>query len=121
MEDNLNGVFVDGSGGGGVAHVQVRDSVVSASSNNGISISSAGASSTADVVNNIIRYNVNTGAVVTGAAATLKLGGNTITNNVTGVASSGGTLQSFKNNMITDNGSDGTPINAVPGYSGTMQ
>jgi hypothetical protein len=121
MEDNLNGVFADGSGGGGVSHVQVRDSVVSASSNNGISISSAGASSTADVVNNIIRYNVNTGAVVTGAAATLKLGGNTITNNVTGVASSGGTLQSFKNNQITDNSNDGTPITAVPGYSGTLQ
>jgi hypothetical protein len=121
MEDNLNGVFTDGSGGGGIVHVQVKDSVVSGSSNNGISISSAGPSSTADVVNNIIRYNGNTGAVVTGAAAALKLGGNTITDNATGVASSGGTLQSFKNNQITDNGVDGTPINAVPGYSGTLQ
>jgi hypothetical protein len=51
----------------------------------------------------------------------LKLGGNTITDNTTGVASSGGTLQSFKNNQIADNGADGTPINAVPGYSGTLQ
>jgi hypothetical protein len=121
MENNLNGVFADGSGGAGIAHVQVRDSVISASSNNGISISSAGPSATADVVNNIIRYNSNIGAVVTGAAATLKLGGNTITDNTTGVASSGGTLQSFKNNQIADNGADGTPINAVPGYSGTLQ
>jgi hypothetical protein len=121
MESNLNGVFADGSGGGGISHVQVKDSVISASSNNGISISSTGPSFTADVVDNIIRYNVNSGAAVTGAAATLKLGGNTITNNVTGVASSGGTLQSFQNNMITDNGVDGIPITAVPGYSGTLQ
>jgi Bacterial Ig-like domain (group 3)/Divergent InlB B-repeat domain len=121
MEDNLNGVFADGSGGGGVAHVQVRDSVVSASSNNGISISSAGAPATADVVNNTIRYNINAGIVVTGAAAAMKLGGNIITNNVIGVASSGGVLQSFENNQITDNGADGIPINAVPGYSGTLQ
>ena len=56
-----------------------------------------------------------------GAAATLKVGGNIVTNNVTGVASSGGTLQSFKNDMIIDNGVDGTPITAVPGYSGTLQ
>jgi hypothetical protein len=121
MEDNLNGVFADGSGGGGVAHVQVRDSVVSASSNNGISISSAGPAATADVVNSIMSYNISAAAIVSGAAATLKLGGNVITNNVTGAASSGGTLQSFKNNMIIDNGSDGTPITAVPGYSGTLQ
>ena len=121
MEGNLNGVFADGSAGGGVSHVQVRDSVVNTSSNNGISISSAGASFTADVVNNTIRYNTNTGAAVTGAAATLKLGGNTITNNAFGVASSAGTLQSFKNNQITDNGTDGTPIAAVSGYSGTLQ
>jgi hypothetical protein len=121
MEDNLNGVFADGSGGGGIVHVQVKDSVVSGSSNNGISISSAGPSFTADVVNSIIRYNTSTGAAVTGAAASLKLGGNTITDNATGVASSGGTLQSFKNNQITDNSTDGTPITAVPGYSGTLQ
>jgi hypothetical protein len=121
MEDNLNGVFADGSGGGGHVLVQVKDSVVSGSSNNGISISSVGPSATADVVNNVIRYNGNIGAVVTGAAAILKLGGNTITDNATGVASSGGTLQSFKNNQIADNGADGTPINAVPGYSGTLQ
>jgi hypothetical protein len=121
MEDNLNGVFADGSGGGGIAHVQVKDSVVSASSNNGISISSTGPSFTADVVNSIISYNISTGAAVSGAAASLKLGGNIITSNVTGVASSGGTLQSFKNNMITDNLTDGTPITAVPGYSGTLQ
>jgi hypothetical protein len=121
MEDNLNGVFADGSGGGGIVHVQVKDSVVSGSSNNGISISSTGPSFTADVVNSIIRYNTSTGAAVTGAAASLKLGGNTITDNATGVASSGGTLQSFKNNQITDNSTDGTPITAVPGYSGTLQ
>ena len=121
MEDNFNGVFADGSGGGGVSDVQVRDSVVIASSNNGINVSSTGASFTADVVNTIISYNINTGATVIGAAASLKLGGNTITSNVTGVSNSGGTLQSFMNNQITDNITDGTPITAVPGNSGTLQ
>jgi hypothetical protein len=121
MEDNLNGVFADGSGGGGIAHVQVRDSVVSASLNNGITISSTGPSFTADVVNTIISYNINIGAAVSGAAASLKLGGNTITSNVNGVSNSGGTLQSFMNNQITDNINDGTPITAVPGNSGTLQ
>jgi hypothetical protein len=121
MEDNLNGVFADGSGGGGSVLVQVKDSVISASSNIGIWISSAGPSFVGNVVNNIMSYNINTGAAVTGAAASLKLGGNIITSNVTGVKSSGGTLQSFKNNVITDNLTDGTPITAVPGYSGTLQ
>ena len=31
-------------------------------------------------------------------------------NNITGVS---GTVQSFKNNQIVDNGTDGTPITAV--------
>jgi len=57
-------------------------------------------------------------AVGTGS---LKLGNNNITNNLTGVATGGGTLQSFKNNQISDNVTDGTPITAVPGYSGTGQ
>jgi hypothetical protein len=47
-------------------------------------------------------------------APPLRLGNCTITNNLTGVANFGGTLQSFKNNQFAANGSDGTPITAVP-------
>jgi hypothetical protein len=46
---------------------------------------------------------------------------NTIANNVTGVVNLGGTLQSFKNNQIALNGTDGTPIAAFPGPGGTPQ
>jgi hypothetical protein len=117
MENQINGVFADGTGGGGTVHVQVKDSVITGSSNNGVTVS--GSSFSADVINSQISYSVGTGAVV--GSGSLKLGGNTITNNVTGVAQVGGTLQSFKNNQITDNGTDGTPITAVPGYGGTLQ
>ena len=121
LERNTNGIFADGSDGGGVTHVTVKDSVVSASSNSGIVVVSSGAAFTGLVDNSMIAFNANTGAAVAGAAATLLLGGNTIANNVTGVINLGGTLQSFKNNQIALNGTDGTPMTAVPGSSGTLQ
>ena len=114
MENQINGVFVDGSGGGGAMHVQVRDSVITSSTNNGVTVS--GSSASADVFNTQISYSVNTGASV--GAGSLKIGLDTITNNVLGVSSG---VLSFKNNMITDNSTDGTPVSAVPGYSGTGQ
>jgi hypothetical protein len=114
MENQINGVFVDGSGGGGAMHVQVRDSVITSSTNNGVTVS--GASASAEVINSLISYSVNTGASV--GAGTLKIGGNAITDNVLGVSSG---VLSYKNNMISDNTTDGTPVSAVPGYSGTGQ
>jgi hypothetical protein len=121
LEGNTNGIFADGSGGGGVSHVNIRDSLVSGSSNSGVVVSSAGAAFAGVVANSILNFNANTGAAAGGASGTLLLGGNTISNNVTGVANLGGTLQSFKNNQIALNGTDGTPIAAVPGSSGTLQ
>ena len=121
LERNINGIFADGSGGGGVSHVTVKDSLISASSNTGIIVSSSGAAFTGLVDNSMIAFNANTGAAVAGAAATLLLGGNTIANNVTGVINLGGTLQSFKNNQIALNGTDGTPMTAFPGPGGPLQ
>ena len=61
-------------------------------------------------------FNVGIGIASSGAAATVRIGNSTITNNVTGVAALGGsTMQSFKNNQIAANIADGTPIAAVPG------
>jgi hypothetical protein len=99
----------------------VKDSVISASTNSGVVVFSQGAAFKGLVEGSMINFNANTGAAVSGAAATLLLGGNTIANNITGVANFGGTLQSFKNNQIALNNTDGTPITAVPGYSGTQQ
>jgi hypothetical protein len=47
---------------------------------------------------------------VAGAQGALRLGGNTITQNVTGLF---GSVQSFKNNQIVGNVADGTPMPAV--------
>jgi len=117
LDNQINGIFADGSASGGATHVNVTNSVITHSTNNGITIS--GASFTGDVFSSQISYNLNVGAAV--GTGSLKLGNNNITNNLTGVATGGGTLQSFKNNQISDNVTDGTPITAVPGYSGTGQ
>jgi hypothetical protein len=121
LERNTNGIFADGSGGGGVSNFTVKDSVISASTNSGVVVFSQGAAFKGLVEGSMINFSANTGAAVAGAGATLLLGGNTIANNITGVANFGGTLQSFKNNQIALNNTDGTPIAAVPGYSGTQQ
>ena len=121
LERNTNGIFADGSLGGGVSHVTVKDSVVSASSNTGVVVASSGAAFSGLVDSSMIAFNANTGAAVAGAAATLLLGRNTIANNVTGVINLGGTLQSFKNNKIALNGTDGTPMTAFPGPGEPLQ
>jgi hypothetical protein len=121
LEANTNGIFADGSGGGGATNVSVMRSVLTESSSNGIAVASSGAAFKALVANSLISSNSGVGAAVANASATLLIGGSTISGNTTGVSNSGGTLQSFKNNMVGINGSDGTPITAVPGNSGTLQ
>jgi hypothetical protein len=113
LERNFQGIFADGSGGGGASNITVTRSVISTSSSNGIAVSSAGAVYNAVVTSSMISANGGTGATVAGTGGQLRLGENTITHNVTGVSNIGGTLQSFKNNQIVSNGSDGTPINPV--------
>ena len=118
LERNSNGIFMDGSIGGGPSNVSVKDSVLSASTNVGIAVASSGAAFNASVHNTLINFNIGVGAAVAGASATLRIAGSTITQNVTGVANFGGTLQSFKNNVIVGNGTDGTPMTAFPGPGG---
>jgi hypothetical protein len=113
FEANTNGVFMDGSGGGGASNLTVNDSLMSASANGGVVISSTGGAFTSTISNSTISFNGGAGAAVAGAASTMRLGANTIANNVVGVSNTGGTMQSFKNNMIATNGTDGTPINPV--------
>jgi hypothetical protein len=113
MESNTNGIFMDGSGGGGASNLAVRHSVLSAGTVNGIAVSSSGPAFVATVDSSLLTLNVGVGAAVAGAQGTLRLGSNTIVSNVTGVMNSGGTLQSFKNNQIAGNGTDGTPIAPV--------
>jgi hypothetical protein len=112
FENNTNGIFFDGSGGAGASNLSVKDSVLGASSSNGIAVASSGGVFKALVDSTMISLNAGVGAAVSGSSATLLLGSNTITANGTGVSNGGGTLQSFKNNQIGANAADGTPIPA---------
>jgi len=113
MKNNANGIFMDGSGGGGASNLVVKDSEMSGNSNCGIAVASSGPVFSATVANSVINLNVNVGAAVAGSGATLRLGGNTIAHNVTGVSNAGGTLESFKNNQVVANLNNGTPMTAV--------
>jgi hypothetical protein len=116
FENNANGVTADGTGGGGAINVNVRDCKVASSSNSGIVGTTSGPAIKVTVDHTMVVYSGNTGVASNGAAATVRIGSCTISNNVTGVAALGGsTFQSFKNNQIASNTTDGTPITAVPG------
>jgi hypothetical protein len=114
MEANANGIFLDGSGGAGACNLNVKHSVMTEGSVNGIAVSSTGGVFGAMVTDSFMTSNAGAGATVAGGSATLRLGDNHISSNALGVsASGGGTLQSFKNNQIAGNATDGTPITAV--------
>jgi hypothetical protein len=110
LEANTNGIFMDGAGGGGISHTNITHSLIGGNSNSGLSVFGTGVAMTAVADSSMITANANTGVAASGAGASAKIGSNTITNNVTGVS---GSVQSFKNNQIADNGSDGTPVTAV--------
>ena len=109
-------------------NVSVVDSVVSGSAFNGIqAITTAGNQAvTVFVDHSVVSGNFGSGINADGGAAsgagsaTVRIGDSSINNNVTGVSASNlGVLQSFKNNRISANSSDGTPIAAFPGPGGT--
>lgn len=121
LNENTNGIFMDGSGGAGPSNLSVKDSVLSNNSSNGIAVSSTGGAFVATVTGSTMSLNAGVGTAVAGGSATLRLATSTISSNVTGVSNAGGTLQSFKNNVISANGTDGTPIPAFPGPGGALQ
>ena len=115
IQNNANGVFADGTGGGGAMNVNVRDCVIGNSSNTGVIASTSGPGIGVTVDRTMVVYSSTTGIASNGAAATVRIGNSTISNNITGVAILGGsTMQSFKNNQFSGNGSDGPlPLAAV--------
>jgi hypothetical protein len=113
LKGNVNGIFVDGSGGGGAVNLEVHDSVVTGNSNVGIVVATPGPAVSAMIDRTTVTSSLNVGVAVSGAAATVRIGNSTIYGNVTGVATfAGGTLRSYKNNQINGNLADGTPITA---------
>ena len=117
FEGLQNGVFANG-GASGIVHVNVTESILTGMGNTGVRIAAAATSVAGEVFSSQISNAVVAGVSTSGGNASLKLGLNAITHNVTGVSNGGGTLQSYKNNMISDNTTDGTPITAVAGYAG---
>jgi len=113
IHSNGTGVIV--SGNTGAVNMSMRDVVVDNNSSIGVSVTTTASHAGATIDRSLIAFNTGTGVKVNGAAAVVLIGNSTITGNGTGVSNTGGTLQSFKNNQIAGNVTDGTPITAFPG------
>jgi hypothetical protein len=96
LEGNTNGIFADGSGGGGPSNLSVSNSVLSHSTFNGLAIASLGGAFVATINNSTVGFNAGVGAAVANPSATLRIGRSTIIGNATGVSNVDGTLQTFK-------------------------
>ena len=116
IANNTNGIYEYSSSG--AANVTVRNSNINNNSGDGIYLYAAGGAgihSGATIEQTTLAFN-GAGLYVQGSGAIAVLGGSTVVNNTTGVASSsGGLLYSFKNNQIGGNNTDGTPLTAYPG------
>ncbi|ETA72739.1 MULTISPECIES: right-handed parallel beta-helix repeat-containing protein [Mesorhizobium] len=128
LTNSANGILVDGTGNTSAMNMALTDSLVSGNTGNGVAVKSVAAASSvrATIVNTTISSNAGIGVNANGAAASGAgsaipfLGASTVFGNVTGVSNTGsGAVQSFKNNMISGNVADGTPITAFPGPGGT--
>jgi len=109
VANNVDGLFF---GGSGVVAGTMRDSVVGENGNNGV-IASAGqvffTVEESSIVDNL------TNGIATGTAGSaIKVGASTIGGNGTGVLASSGSIVSFGNNQISDNGSDGNFTSTKP-------
>jgi hypothetical protein len=94
--------------------VEVADSVASGNIYNGFTATASTGKVTMMLKNVVASDNANIGVLANGANAKVLIGDSVVSGNTTGVsASSGATLQSFQNNQIKLNGTDGTPLSAV--------
>lgn len=117
VDNNARGMLIDGTGNTGTIFAAIADSSVS-SNGRGIHVvtPASGGSNVRLTIDNVTLANNDVqGVLVAGATAQVLVGGSTITNNGVGVQVTDGELQSFKNNQIGGNTSNGTPITAVPG------
>jgi hypothetical protein len=110
-------VLNSGSGGIGTA---IKDSQVISSRSNGILVQ-AGTTINFVIDRSSLTNNVGNALQTSGANSHVYIGNSTIFGNDVGVSAEAGTVQSFKNNQIFGNGTDGTPLPAVPGATGGLQ
>jgi hypothetical protein len=129
VENSFIGIRADGAESTGVAvNVTVTDSVIAGSASHGIlAITTAGHAAASIFVDHcVIAGNFGSGVKADGVtasgmgAALVRIGDSTIVLNATGVTTAGaGVVQSMKNNRISGNLTDGTPIPAFPGPGGS--
>jgi hypothetical protein len=109
VNQNASGIQFNGAGGAIAALVGNSTIATNGSAGTGNGIT-ANTNANVTLAQDFILTNSGSGVNATGAGTTVRIGGSTISGNSTGV--SGATLQSFKNNQIGGNTSDGTPITA---------
>ena len=110
VENTILGIRADETVGTGTVNLSVVDSVSSGNSFPGIvAITTAGHGTVNMMINTTTSANNNVGVRSDGPAATVRIGSSVVTGNVTGlIGANGGVLQSYGNNQITGNGTDGT-------------
>ena len=116
VDNSQRGILIDGTGNTGTIFSTIANSSFS-NGGRGIHVitPAAGGSNVRLTLDNVTSTNYDGhGLLVEGATAQVLVGDSTITNNATGVGVTSGVLQSFKNNQITGNTANGTPIAAVP-------
>jgi hypothetical protein len=104
MGMNITGVVVVGT---------LRHSVISGSNVSGLVAFGGGSPIFWTVDDSTIMNNPSFGIQTLGSGVNLQVGHSTITGNGTGVSGPG--IVSFKNNQISGNATDGTPLPAVAG------
>ncbi|WP_244571267.1 right-handed parallel beta-helix repeat-containing protein [Mesorhizobium carmichaelinearum] len=116
--NNLAGVKADGTGSTGGINISVVNSNVSGNTNSGISLfNSAGGAAIITMVDRVLAANngANGGLRADGPSTTLRVGNSTISGNTTGTAiNNGGVINSYGNNEINGNTSDGPNPPVIP-------
>ena len=123
IDNNEKGVWAYGNDSTTAMNITIQDSVVHGNGGDGVLASTIAGKSRIQI--NLDRTsvtgNVGTGAKADGAAAsgsgsaTVRIGSSVISSNVQGVSAvNAGVIQSYKNNSIAGNVTDGTPITQIP-------
>ena len=107
-QNSITGLMADGTNGSGPIQVAVGDGSASFNADNGISVFSALASVSLDVIRTTIATNGLIGLRAQGNAATVTVGSSQIRGNMGGLKMVGGAvLLSYGNNQMTGNGTNG--------------
>ena len=110
VENNVAGIKVDGTGGTGAINLSLVDSLSAGNTGSGLVVlSSAGHSTTIAMVNHSNLSNNVDGLRGDGPLTTVRIGSSIIGGNTLGVSITGGaTVQSYGNNQLNGNTTDGT-------------